>query len=139
MPETDSLTVAEALASIRAAIEEARKLRAAATTGPWERGGDRNDVWISGRDRDANVICDLVRRADWIRSFLSDEDESNICLILSAKNSDPWSALAEAVKALEAISIPIGPGACYTLAGEQCWCNQHVAVRSLVRIASTLG
>jgi hypothetical protein len=54
-------------------------------------------------------------------------------------DTDPWSALAEAVKALEAISIPIGPGACYTLAGEQCWCNQHVAVRSLVRIASTLG
>jgi hypothetical protein len=44
------------------------------TQGPWEIGGDDSLLWVTGPDKQASVVCDIVSRNT---VGYSDEDRAN--------------------------------------------------------------
>lgn len=76
------------------------------TPGPWEAEEQDNSLWITGRDRTANVICDIVERMSVLDEgtnthtpCLQDEYFANARLI--AASPDLLDACIYAIEAYE--------------------------------------
>jgi hypothetical protein len=109
----------EAVASIRAAIETARKLRAEATPGPWQ---DRfiYRAFRAARE-DKGLMVGTPPESDW--------RDGAFCA--HARNSDPWEALALAVGAVEFLLASASPNTREHPTMTAAWASAQITLREI--------
>ena len=95
-------------------VEEKQETKHTPT--PWEVGEADLGLWITGPDRSANVICDLMGRgAEGYPVMLTDEDFENARLIVRAVNNH--KAFEDALRAIVGIAGNLTDEAVESVAG----------------------